>query len=83
MIDHLLEFVGRTHLVLLHFPIALIVCAAAVELFRAVRPRVQRTANAQAFVPGSAGTTLFRSAPGWCSGLMAASGWTCIVCWGL
>ena len=59
MIDHLLEFVGRTHLVLLHFPIALIVCAAAVELFRAVRPRVQRTANAQAFVPGSAGTTMF------------------------
>ena len=33
--QHLIEFFGRTHLVLLHFPIALALSAALVELWRA------------------------------------------------
>lgn len=39
MIEHLLEFFGRTHLVVLHFPIALIAVAAVVELSRAFATR--------------------------------------------
>ncbi len=39
MLGHLLDFIGRTHLVVLHFPIALIIVAAMVELTRALAPR--------------------------------------------
>ena len=55
MLEHLTEFIGRTHLVLLHFPIALIIVAAIVELLRALNLR--RTAAR--YVPGPAGSTMF------------------------
>jgi len=53
MIEHLLEFIGRTHLVLLHFPIALIVIAAVVELWRAYAGR------GGAYKPSGAGGLMF------------------------
>lgn len=55
MIENLIEFLGRTHLVVLHFPIALLIVAAFVELLRALNP--QRTA--MRYRPGPAGTTMF------------------------
>jgi mono/diheme cytochrome c family protein len=55
MLDHLAEFFGRTHIVVLHFPIALLIVAAFVELLRALNP--QRTA--MRYRPGPAGTTMF------------------------
>ncbi|MBO6513240.1 MAG: hypothetical protein JJ974_04670 [Phycisphaerales bacterium] len=53
MIEHLIEFIGRTHLVVLHFPIALIVVAAVVELWRkfAIKDR--------AYAPSAAGSLMF------------------------
>jgi Planctomycete cytochrome C len=53
MIEHLLEFVGRTHLVLLHFPIALALSAALVELWRAYAMR------GTVYRPSVAGTMMF------------------------
>jgi len=41
MFEHLIEFVGRTHIVFLHFPIALIMVAAVVELCRAYAMRCE------------------------------------------
>lgn len=55
MLDHLIEFFARTHLVVLHFPIALLIVAAVLELFRALN--LKRTATH--YTPGSTGTTLF------------------------
>lgn len=57
--DHILEFVGRTHLVVLHFPIALIVVAAVVEVWRLIEPRVRRRAAVEAWRPSGAGTIMF------------------------
>lgn len=54
MLEHITEFIGRTHLVVLHFPIALIIVAAIVELLRALNNKL--TANA--YTPGPTGTTL-------------------------
>lgn len=53
MVDHLLEFLGRTHLVVLHFPIALVVVAAVVELWRAF------VARGEAYKPSGAGALMF------------------------
>ncbi len=53
--EHLIEFFGRTHLVLLHFPIALVISAAVVELFRAF---VMRGSEAK-YRPSSGGTLMF------------------------
>lgn len=39
MLNHLAEFFGRTHLLVLHFPIALILCAACVETLSALNTR--------------------------------------------
>ncbi len=55
MLDHLIEFFARTHLIVLHFPIALLIVAAMVELFRALN--LKRTASR--YTPGPAGTTMF------------------------
>ncbi len=55
MLDHLIEFFARTHLVVLHFPIALLIVAATVELFRALN--LKRTASR--YTPGPAATTMF------------------------
>lgn len=55
MLDHLIEFFARTHLVVLHFPIALLIVAATVELFRALN--LKRTATH--YTPGPAATTMF------------------------
>ncbi len=53
--QHLIEFFGRTHLVLLHFPIALALSAAAVELFRAFVMK----GNEAKYRPSSGGTLMF------------------------
>lgn len=55
MIEHLTEFLGRTHLVVLHFPIALLIVAALVEALAALNLR--RTASR--YAPTSAGTIMF------------------------
>ncbi len=52
MIEHLLEFIGRTHIVFLHFPIALIVVAAVVELCRAF------AAKGDGYKPSGAGALM-------------------------
>ncbi|MCA9274979.1 MAG: hypothetical protein KDA29_03040 [Phycisphaerales bacterium] len=57
MLEHLTEFIGRTHLVVLHFPIALLIVAALIELSRALTPRIQRRA-AEPFRPGITAITL-------------------------
>ena len=57
MLEHLTEFIGRTHLVVLHFPIALLIVAALIELSRALTPRIQRRA-AEPFRPGGSAITL-------------------------
>lgn len=49
MLNNILEFVGRTHLVVLHFPIALIVCAAIVESSRLLWLRASRRSIADQF----------------------------------
>lgn len=55
MLEHLTEFIGRTHLVVLHFPIALLIVAAIVELLRALNLRH----TASRYTPTPAGTTMF------------------------
>jgi len=55
MIENLIEFLGRTHLVVLHFPIALLIVAALVELLSALNLR--RTASR--YSPTTAGNTTF------------------------
>lgn len=55
MIDNLTEFLGRTHLVVLHFPIALLIVGACVELLSALNLR--RTASR--YTPTHAGTIMF------------------------
>ena len=57
MLEHLTEFIGRTHLVVLHFPIALLIVAALIEMSRALTPRIQRRA-AEPFRPGITAITL-------------------------
>jgi len=42
MAEHIIEFLGRTHLVVLHFPIALLIVAAMVEVCTALAPRLRR-----------------------------------------
>lgn len=59
MLDHLIEFFARTHLVALHFPIALLIVAATIELFRALTPKLQRDGVAKPFQPSPTATTLF------------------------
>lgn len=59
MLEHLAEFLGRTHLVLLHFPIALLIVAAFVEVSCALRPRLQRRAAAPPYAPSAAGAIMF------------------------
>lgn len=59
MIEHLIEFFGRTHLVVLHFPIALVIVAAMVEVSRSFWIRVQRRPDRQPFRPSSAGSVMF------------------------
>jgi len=63
MLDNLIEFLGRTHLVVLHFPIALLIVAAIVELLSALNLR--RTASR--YTPTAAGTTMFVFALGACA----------------
>lgn len=58
MLNHLIDFIGRTHLVVLHFPIALVIVAALVELSRALIPRLTRRAYRQPFRPGPTATIL-------------------------
>lgn len=58
MIEHLLEFFGRTHLVVLHFPIALVIVAAIVEVSRVFWIRVQRRPQRDPFRPSSAGSVM-------------------------
>ncbi|MGJ8637362.1 MAG: c-type cytochrome domain-containing protein [Phycisphaerales bacterium] len=53
MIEHLLEFIGRTHLVVLHFPIALIVVTAVVEIWRMM------ALKGRAYTPSAAGSVMF------------------------
>jgi len=53
MFEHLIEFIGRTHIVFLHFPIALVVVAAIFELCRAFAK------SDQAYRPSGAGVLLF------------------------
>ena len=52
---HLFEFIGRTHLVLLHFPIALVISAAIVEVWRAYAMKGKDSP----YRPSSAGTLMF------------------------
>lgn len=59
MIEHLLEFFGRTHLVVLHFPIALVIVAAIVEVSRVFWIRLQRRPQREPFRPCSAGSVMF------------------------
>lgn len=59
MIEHLLEFFGRTHVVVLHFPIALVIVAAVVEVSRALWIRIRRSPSHESFRPSSAGTVMF------------------------
>ncbi len=58
MLSQLTEFIGRTHLVVLHFPIALVIVAAMVELARALTPRLTRPAPRLPFRPGPTATIL-------------------------
>ncbi|MFK7760138.1 MAG: c-type cytochrome domain-containing protein [Phycisphaerales bacterium] len=57
--EHIVEFFGRTHLLVLHFPIALITVAAVVELSRALVPKIQKRALVQVWKPSSGATTMF------------------------
>lgn len=59
MLDHLIEFFGRTHLVVLHFPIALIIVAAMIELSHALMPRIRRDPMAAPYTPGPLATPMF------------------------
>ncbi|MCA9302536.1 MAG: hypothetical protein KC996_00290 [Phycisphaerales bacterium] len=51
MLEHLVEFFGRTHLVVLHFPIALIIVAAMLELYAMLAPKLRRDAMTGAYRP--------------------------------
>ncbi len=53
MLSHLTEFFGRTHLLVLHFPIALLIVAAMIELSRALLPGLRREARREPFRPGA------------------------------
>ncbi|MFG0245081.1 MAG: c-type cytochrome domain-containing protein [Phycisphaerales bacterium JB052] len=59
MLEHLIEFFARTHLVALHFPIALLIIAAVIELYRALSPKLRRDGTAGPYRPGPTGNTLF------------------------
>ena len=59
MIEHLVEFFGRTHLVVLHFPIALVIVAAVVEVSRAIAPKIRREPKREPFRPSSAASLMF------------------------
>ena len=59
MLEHLIEFFGRTHLVVLHFPIALVIVAAVVEVSRAIAPKIRREPKSELFRPSSAASLMF------------------------
>lgn len=59
MIDHLTEFIGRTHLVVLHFPIAILIVAAMLELWHALAPKVRRDPAVGSYQPSPLATPLF------------------------
>lgn len=59
MLGNLIEFIGRTHLVVLHFPIALIITAAAIELWVFAKPKIQRASGSVAYRPSAIATPMF------------------------
>jgi uncharacterized membrane protein len=59
MLGNLIEFIGRTHLVVLHFPIALIITLALIELWALAKPRIQRTAERGALRPSVIAMPIF------------------------
>lgn len=59
MLNHLIEFIARTHLLVLHFPIAMIVCAALVETTRLLWFRCTRRSIADHFRPCNSASLMF------------------------
>lgn len=59
MLNHLIEFIARTHLLVLHFPIAMIVCAAFVETTRLLWFRCTRRSIADHFRPCNSASLMF------------------------
>ncbi len=59
MLNHLIEFIARLHMVVLHFPIALIVCAAIIESSRLLWLKLTRRSIADHFRPSNAASVMF------------------------
>ena len=59
MLSNLIEFIARTHLVVLHFPIALIISAAIVDSFRLLYTKLSSRSTAESFRPGDTATVMF------------------------
>ena len=58
MFNHLIDFLGRTHLVVLHFPIALITIAAIVESLRLAYFKITRQSISNLFRPSQAASIM-------------------------
>jgi len=58
MFEHILEFLGRTHLVMLHFPIALIIVAAVIDATRLCASWRSSQAPATTFRPSTTASLL-------------------------
>jgi len=71
MLNHLIDFLGRTHLVVLHFPIALITIAAIVESLRLLYLKLSHQPTADLFRPSSTASIMLAFALA--STLVAAS----------
>ena len=59
MLSNIIEFIARTHLVVLHFPIALIISAAIVESTRLFHIRITRRSVADHFRPCNTASVMF------------------------
>ena len=58
MLNHLIEFIARTHLVVLHFPIALITVAAIIESTRLLHLKLTRRSIPDHFRPSQSASII-------------------------
>ncbi len=58
MLNHLIEFIARTHLVVLHFPIALITVAAIIESTRLLHIKLTRRSISDHFRPSQSASII-------------------------
>ena len=58
MLNHLIEFIARTHLVVLHFPIALITIAAIIESTRLLQLKLIRRSIPDQFHPSQSASVI-------------------------